>query len=594
MPLHHAVPAPSFLAVPPQPTPAAHGPAAGAASFAVALQQAGAPKPPTVAGGRRNAATQAKDGPAASPTRSTKHAAIEAASGASQGWTVAQPTALPSGLPAQSASATDEMPQARPTPAGGAEGHAPCGEAAAPHAAPATPAVDQPAAPRAESQGQTPVLSASYQPEAAFAPGADPAGTQTPPGKPGAALGQPAPRNARAAGGQPQASQIVVEIRPEAGTPTAQIGTQILAAHATMQADPPADEAAAGVPDAASAGPAPHQAPDSGVAPGNASVPDHGRAETPVGPGAAPAASFFAPAVSPGAPIKIRPTATADTQTARQPQRGEATAPIPAEDAGAPPDDGGGAPISSATAATNGPPVAKHDATTAQPRQARAEKTAAAPDGAQAQTPAASLAAAAAANAPAPEAGAQPATNAIQAATSIAQAAAPGGTPPPPAPGAPAAQIAQGLSALHMTGAGARQVTIHLTPGTLGAVQVRIERGTDGAATVTLLAEKAETLHALQQDSAHLHEALDRAGLPNTGRQVSYELAQGQATTGSGGGGFGAGQGGAGGQHGQRGGQAGQPQAPGYPRAGSDAPSRTIAQPPRSRATAASGINITA
>jgi hypothetical protein len=50
---------------------------------------------------------------------------------------------------------------------------------------------------------------------------------------------------------------------------------------------------------------------------------------------------------------------------------------------------------------------------------------------------------------------------------------------------------------------------------------------------VTLQAEKPDTLHALQQDAAHLHQALDRAGLPSAGRQLTYELATGLTAAGS-------------------------------------------------------------
>ncbi len=195
--------------------------------------------------------------------------------------------------------------------------------------------------------------------------------------------------------------------------------------------------------------------------------------------------------------------------------------------------------------------------------------------------------------------GAQPVASVGAASVSAGPPVAADGAPPPAA-GAPAAQVAQGLSAMHLSGAGARQITIHLTPGTLGAVQVRIERGTDGAATITLQAEKAETLHALQQDSAHLHEALDRAGLPSAGRQVSYELAQNQASAGAASAtGPGVGQGGdqsgsfSGDRSGQRG-QTAQPQTQSYARAEADASDRSAPTQGRTRATAVSGINITA
>ena len=157
----------------------------------------------------------------------------------------------------------------------------------------------------------------------------------------------------------------------------------------------------------------------------------------------------------------------------------------------------------------------------------------------------------------------------------------------------PAAQLAQSVAALHMAGAGARQVTINLTPGTLGAVQVHIARGQDGASVITLQVEKPETLRTLQQDSAHLHQALDRAGLPSAGRQVSYELAQGQAGAGQNGAGGSAGGGGSDGQNRRA------PQPQGQPASGQDPEPRggLVARAPtpmRTRPAGASGINITA
>ena len=99
-----------------------------------------------------------------------------------------------------------------------------------------------------------------------------------------------------------------------------------------------------------------------------------------------------------------------------------------------------------------------------------------------------------------------------------------------PAPaGTSGVQVAQGLRSLpgqHAAGTGKSQITINLHPNSLGAVQVRIERADDGSATVTLQVDKAETLRALQQDAAHLHQALDRAGVPAEGRQMNFELSQ--------------------------------------------------------------------
>jgi flagellar hook-length control protein FliK len=109
---------------------------------------------------------------------------------------------------------------------------------------------------------------------------------------------------------------------------------------------------------------------------------------------------------------------------------------------------------------------------------------------------------------------------------------------------------------------GQGQVTIHLNPGELGTVEVKIARAPDGTATVTVQVEKAETLQTMQLDIAHLHQALDRAGVPAEQREVTMHLVPAAATSsfsadagtsgGSNNGGFGAGT--AGGQ-GQRGGQ---------------------------------------
>lgn len=101
----------------------------------------------------------------------------------------------------------------------------------------------------------------------------------------------------------------------------------------------------------------------------------------------------------------------------------------------------------------------------------------------------------------------------------------PGTAVAPPAHPPPATQLAQAASAIHIAPGATGQVTIHLQPAELGSVQIRIERGPDGSATVTVQAERADTLHAIQQDVAHLHQALDRAGLPAEARQLTMQLA---------------------------------------------------------------------
>jgi hypothetical protein len=92
-------------------------------------------------------------------------------------------------------------------------------------------------------------------------------------------------------------------------------------------------------------------------------------------------------------------------------------------------------------------------------------------------------------------------------------------------PHTPAAQLAQAAAGIHIAPGAAGQVTIHLQPAELGAVQVRIERARDGTATVTVQVERAETLHALQQDMPHFHAAMDAAGLPTAQRAVTLHLA---------------------------------------------------------------------
>jgi len=168
----------------------------------------------------------------------------------------------------------------------------------------------------------------------------------------------------------------------------------------------------------------------------------------------------------------------------------------------------------------------------------------------------------------------------------------------PPAHASPAGQIAQAAAGVHLAADGQGNVTLHLQPGDLGAVQVRITRAPDGSASVALSVEKPETLAALQQDLGHLHQALDRAGLQVAGRQVSLDLAApvvgaqpGHFAAGGQGSGQGSGQSGwaQGQQHG--GGQRGPPQGQGQKPQGAQNPDP---QAPAGQIWQAYGINITA
>jgi hypothetical protein len=55
-------------------------------------------------------------------------------------------------------------------------------------------------------------------------------------------------------------------------------------------------------------------------------------------------------------------------------------------------------------------------------------------------------------------------------------------------------------------------------------VQVRIDRTPDGAAHVTVTAERPETLQAITQAEAQLHRGLDNAGVPGAGRTITFNL----------------------------------------------------------------------
>jgi hypothetical protein len=184
--------------------------------------------------------------------------------------------------------------------------------------------------------------------------------------------------------------------------------------------------------------------------------------------------------------------------------------------------------------------------------------------------------------------------------------------PVDPAPASPAGQqvaqrmqtMAQTLGNQGLAGHAASAVTITLNPGSLGEVRLHIGRAADGTASVTLQVEKAETLQALQQDTAHLHQALDRAGLPEQGRHLSLSLTPvdapqtGQNAAGTGFGGAGPGDSNQGGANlGQGAGSGGQRfQAPG--RAGASEAADNVTTPRAATSpiagARATGINITA
>lgn len=105
-------------------------------------------------------------------------------------------------------------------------------------------------------------------------------------------------------------------------------------------------------------------------------------------------------------------------------------------------------------------------------------------------------------------------------ATTVATAPA---DPAAPATG-PAAQLAPALIQIAHA-AGGQQITVRLAPAELGRVDIRIDRAADGTATVQVLAERPETLKLLQADQPQLNQALNQAGVPQEGRNLSLSLA---------------------------------------------------------------------
>jgi flagellar hook-length control protein FliK len=80
---------------------------------------------------------------------------------------------------------------------------------------------------------------------------------------------------------------------------------------------------------------------------------------------------------------------------------------------------------------------------------------------------------------------------------------------------------------LHLTKAaddGLDQLTIHLKPAELGAIEVKLEMGDGGLNKATISADRPDTLNLLQQDSHHLAQALDNAGIKTDPGSLSFNL----------------------------------------------------------------------
>jgi chemotaxis protein MotD len=75
------------------------------------------------------------------------------------------------------------------------------------------------------------------------------------------------------------------------------------------------------------------------------------------------------------------------------------------------------------------------------------------------------------------------------------------------------------------TASGSHQISLHLTPETLGRVSIAIDQPKNGPVSVILSAERPETLALLKRDEVQLGQTLDRAGVPSDNRVVSFHLA---------------------------------------------------------------------
>lgn len=93
------------------------------------------------------------------------------------------------------------------------------------------------------------------------------------------------------------------------------------------------------------------------------------------------------------------------------------------------------------------------------------------------------------------------------------------------APSAATAQVMPAVVSLAAGAGGSHSMTLRLDPASLGAVQIRIDRSVDAPARVDITADRPETLALLQGDQHHLQQALDQAGIPAEGRQLTFHTA---------------------------------------------------------------------
>ena len=93
-----------------------------------------------------------------------------------------------------------------------------------------------------------------------------------------------------------------------------------------------------------------------------------------------------------------------------------------------------------------------------------------------------------------------------------------GNDPAPPV----AAQVAPAMISLATRQDGSNEIRISLHPLDLGQVEIHLVRGDDGSTSVTVRADRPETLRELAQNAHHLHAALDAASVPTDGRTLDF------------------------------------------------------------------------
>jgi hypothetical protein len=99
-----------------------------------------------------------------------------------------------------------------------------------------------------------------------------------------------------------------------------------------------------------------------------------------------------------------------------------------------------------------------------------------------------------------------------------------GASAPVVEPAIPADQVTPALVGLLKTTDGSQSLTVHLQPSELGQVQIRIDRTGGGATHVAITTETPETLALLQRDQPRLGQALEQAGVPLMGRNITFQL----------------------------------------------------------------------